>query len=164
MEDDVRAKILESAAGLRDEVVKAVSDTVRIQSVSPEFGWKSAENVDGETKVNRYMREVMAEAGLSTDLFAAVDGRHNLVGVCKGKGGGKSLLFNGHVDVVPPGETPWEDGDPFSGKVENGRIHGRGSVDMKGGNAAAVFAWKALLKAGFRPGGDVSIQSGEGEE
>lgn len=164
MDESVKSKIYQSVESLQDELVKVVSDTVKIQSVSPEFGIKLDAYGDGESKVNRYMQKVMEDAGLSTDLFAALDGRHNLVGVYKGQGGGKSLLFNGHVDVVPPGDSEWKDGDPFSGKVENGYIYGRGSVDMKGGNAAAVFALKALLKTGFKPKGDVIIQHVAGEE
>ncbi len=164
MDESLKKKIYDSVESLKDELTQVVSDTVKIQSVSPEFGISLPAYEDGETKVNRYMQKVMEEAGLKTDLFAAVNGRHNLVGVHKGQGGGKSLLFNGHVDVVPPGETAWKDGDPFSGKVENGWIHGRGSVDMKGGNAATVFALKALLKAGLQPKGDVIIQHVAGEE
>ena len=164
MDDGIKTRICDCAASLRDEIIKVVSDTVKIPSVSPEFCWNSQEGADGESRVNAYMRKVMEDAGLETDFFAAVDGRHNLVGKRRGTGGGKSLLFNGHVDVVPPGDIPWKEAGPFSGKVADGYIHGRGSVDMKGGNAAAAFAVKALLKAGFQPRGDVIIQSVVGEE
>ena len=62
------------------------------------------------------------------------------VGVLKGAGGGRSLIFNGHVDVVPPGDAAiWSSGDPFSGRIEADRIWGRGATDMKGGLLAQAF-------------------------
>src|SRR3954451_9205789 len=57
------------------------------------------------------------------------------------------LALNGHVDVVGPGSEPWAR-DPFSGAVADGRLHGRGSVDMKGALTAALHALAALRRAG----------------
>jgi acetylornithine deacetylase len=53
------------------------------------------------------------------------------------------LCFNGHVDVVGPGTVPWHHG-PWSGELEDGRLHGRGAVDMKGAVVAALHALGAL--------------------
>ena len=70
-------------------------------------------------------------------------------------GPGRSLLFNGHYDTVPAGPLDaWTD-DPRSGAISDGRIYGRGTIDMKGGIAAALAATGALIRAGVRPGGAV---------
>ena len=67
----------------------------------------------------------------------------------RGTGGGRSLIFNGHVDVVPPGDPAnWKSGDPFSGRIDDDRVWGRGATDMKGGILAQAFAAQALGDAG----------------
>lgn len=167
MKEEVRSKILESVDSLKDELIKSVSELVQIKSVTPEFGWNLEETAGGEKKVSEYLKGLMDKEGLQTDIFEAegFEGRASLVGVYKGAGEGKSLMFNGHIDVVPPGDVEqWGADDPFSGRVDGEYIHGRGSVDMKGGNAAAIFALKALLKAGYKPKGDVIFQNAVGEE
>lgn len=160
--DEIRNKIFESVDNLEKDLVNAVSDMVKIKSVNPNFD-PTAKNENGETNVNKYTQKLMENMGLETDLFSIEEERHNLVGKYKGKGNGKKLLFNGHVDVVPPSDGAWEY-EPFSGEIKNGYIHGRGSVDMKGGNAAALFALKAILDSGLQPQGDVIFQNVVGEE
>ena len=72
-------------------------------------------------------------------------GRPNVVGIYRGDPAARSLLFNGHVDTIP--WTPVSDWqfDPLSGELEDGKILGRGSSDMKGGLAAMTMALKTLL-------------------
>lgn len=83
----------------------------------------------------------------------------NVVGVMKGTGGGNSIILNGHIDVVPPGElAPWTD-DPYSGKVEGGKVYGRGATDMKGGNLTLLMAIETILDLGIKLKGDVVFQS-----
>src|SRR4051812_21531061 len=66
----------------------------------------------------------------------------------RGSGGGRSLAFNAHVDVVPVGDrSAWPE-DPFGGAVVGGRLYGRGATDMKGGLAAALWGVRAALEAG----------------
>jgi acetylornithine deacetylase len=165
----VRDKVVRAVDILTAEMVQVVCNLVRIPSVPPPpalFGSPQADDaVAGETLVNRMLKPVVESAGLGTDLWAVAKGRENLVGIWRGKGKGRSLLINGHVDVVPPGaEDKWTVAGPWSGAILNGRIHGRGSTDMKGGIAAAVFALKALHQAGYEPRGDVFLQSVVGEE
>ncbi|MBU9711301.1 peptidase [Evansella tamaricis] len=86
-------------------------------------------------------------------------GSPNVVGVKKGTGGGHSLVLNGHIDVVPEGDlSNWTD-DPYSGRVEDGKIYGRGSTDMKGGNAAMLFALKGIYELGIPIKGDIIYHS-----
>ncbi len=78
-----------------------------------------------------------------------------VAGRLPGAGGGRSLALNGHVDVVPVGETSAWSHDPWGGEVADGRLWGRGAADMKGGVAAALVAIRALHEADVRLAGDV---------
>ena len=92
----------------------------------------------------------MVPAGFS---FA---GRPQLAARFTGAGGGRTLLLNGHVDVVsvePRGQ--WRH-DPFAAVVVDGEVHGRGACDMKGGVACMVFAAEVLAARGVRLAGDLS--------
>ncbi|HEX2249947.1 MAG TPA: ArgE/DapE family deacylase [Gemmatimonadales bacterium] len=76
----------------------------------------------------------------------------------------RSLIVNGHVDVVPTGdEALWAD-PPWSGAVKDGKLYGRGSCDMKAGLASAIFALEALQVLGYHPQGEVLVESVIGEE
>jgi len=85
-----------------------------------------------------------------------------LGGVDPGKG--RNLIYNGHVDVVPAGDSANWRHDPWQATLEDGRIYGRGSVDMKGGLCCALFAAKALHDAQIRLRGKLMIESVIGEE
>ena len=90
--------------------------------------------------------------------------RPNVVGVYKGRGGGRSLLFNGHVDVIPSGpENAWIH-PPFGARVEGDRLYGRGASDMKSGLAAMTMALDAVLHLGVRLKGDVILEYTMDEE
>ncbi|MGG3470139.1 peptidase [Neobacillus pocheonensis] len=87
------------------------------------------------------------------------EGNPNLVAVLKGSGGGKSIILNGHIDVVPVGdEKNWKH-DPYSGAIECGKLYGRGATDMKGGNVALIMAIESLIASRIRLKGDVIFQS-----
>jgi acetylornithine deacetylase len=79
------------------------------------------------------------------------EGRRCLVGTL-GEGGGRSLLFNGHVDVVSEEPADRWTKPPFGAEIEDGRLYGRGACDMKGGVAAMLLAVEAALSAGDLPG------------
>ncbi|MFC1802430.1 ArgE/DapE family deacylase [Thermoproteota archaeon] len=90
--------------------------------------------------------------------------RPNVVGVRKGAGGGKSLLFNGHVDVIPTGDiNMWKHG-PWSGKVIDGKLFGRGASDMKSGLAAMIMAVDAIHRCDITLKGDVILECTMDEE
>lgn len=91
-------------------------------------------------------------------------GSPNVVGVLKGKGEGRSIILNGHVDVVPEGDlNKWED-DPYSGTIVDGKMYGRGTTDMKGGNVSLLLAIQAIGALGITLKGDVIFQSVVEEE
>jgi len=81
-----------------------------------------------------------------------------------GRDDGPTLILNGHIDVVPAGEPERWHYPPWRGTVDNGRIYGRGSADMKGGLCCALFAARAILEAGVELPGRLMIQSVIGEE
>ena len=86
-------------------------------------------------------------------------GNPNVVGVLKGTGGGKSLLLNGHIDVVPEGDRKDWLHDPYSGVIEDGKLYGRGATDMKGGSVALLLAIDVIKERGIPLKGDVIFQS-----
>jgi acetylornithine deacetylase len=86
-------------------------------------------------------------------------GSPNVVGVLKGTGGGKSIILNGHIDVVPEGDRSKWSNDPFSGEISGGKMFGRGTTDMKGGNVALILAMEAVIRSGITLKGDVIFQS-----
>jgi acetylornithine deacetylase len=89
-------------------------------------------------------------------------GRPNVVARLKGTAGGRSLLFSGHVDVVPAhgdgAHSYWD------GEVEDGRLYGRGALDMKGGVACYLHALRCLIECGLAPAGDVIVETTVDEE
>lgn len=87
----------------------------------------------------------------------------NVVGVLKGTGGGRSLMLNGHIDVVPPGDLKSWTGDPYTMRVDGDRLIGRGVTDMKGGMAGMLAAIRKVQQAGPLRG-DVIFESVIGEE
>jgi acetylornithine deacetylase len=72
---------------------------------------------------------------------------------------GKSLILQGHCDVVPPGPLEMWETPPFSPVVRDGRMYGRGACDMKSGTISALYALDAIKAAGFRPTARIHFQS-----
>lgn len=86
-------------------------------------------------------------------------GNPNVVGILRGTGGGKSLILNGHIDVVPENNLAEWEHDPFSGFIQEGKLYGRGSTDMKGGTVALLLALEAIINAEIKLKGDIIFQS-----
>lgn len=91
-------------------------------------------------------------------------GSSNVVAISRGTGGGKSIILNGHIDVVPEGDMSKWKYDPYLGVIEDGKLYGRGSTDMKGGNVALILALEAIISSGVKLKGDVIFQSVIDEE
>ncbi len=159
-------RVFAAVDALQAELLDAVSGAVKIESVNPKYpGQVYDDVVGGEGAVSKYVAAYYADLGAEVDLFAVEPGRENAVGVVRGTGGGRSLIFNGHVDVVPPGDPAnWTSGSPFSGRIDHDRIWGRGSTDMKGGILAQAFAARAIRDAGVRLHGDLILEAVVGEE
>lgn len=122
----------------RHELVQVLTRLVEIESVNPAL----VAGGSGEEKIARYVADFLKTAGLEVRWRDLGDGRANAVGILKGRGGGKSLMLNGHLDTV--GVEGMK--DPFAAVVAEGRLYGRGAQDMKGGLAAALVAASALAR------------------
>jgi acetylornithine deacetylase len=151
---------------LADEAVKLLEELVRTNSVNPEFAGVRREDVlGGETLANELLAERYAAAGLETHWVAEDPQRRNLVGIRRGAGGGRSLALNAHVDTVPPVDPEnWVNGSPWNAEIQDGRLYGIGSTDMKGGATAMWLVAQALEDEGVRLGGDLLLHSVVGEE
>lgn len=158
-------RVLDEVEAGRAELVRAVSDAVRIPSVNPRYpGQDYDQVVGGEGAVSQFVAEVYRDLGAQVDVFGSEPGRENAVGVIRGSGGGRSLIYNGHVDVVPAGRVENWQQDPFGGHIDADRIWGRGSTDMKAGVLAQAFAARALQRSGVRLSGDLILEAVVGEE
>lgn len=82
----------------------------------------------------------------------------------KGEAKGKSLILNGHIDVVPLGPTDMWTHDPYSARIEGDKLYGRGAGDMRSGAAANVWALDALRRIGLQPASEVILQAVVEEE
>jgi len=137
-------------------VFRVLADLVRIDSVNPML----VPGATGERALGSYIAGELAAASLEATTWEVAPGRVNVVGVREGSGGGRSLMFNGHMDTV--GVEGME--EPFGARVRDGRLYGRGAQDMKGGLAAMLGAVKALADGGARLGGDVIFAAVADEE
>lgn len=90
-------------------------------------------------------------------------GRPNVMGIWRGTGGGRSLLFSSHMDTVPVGPDPWTRA-PWGGEIDGDKLYGLGAYDMKGGLVASMMALKAMQELGIRLRGDLMIESVVDEE
>ena len=91
-------------------------------------------------------------------------GRPQLVARVRGTGAGRSLLLNGHIDVVSAEPVEQWTTPPFRAEVRDGRLYGRGACDMKGGIAAMVFATERLVELGVTLAGDLLVATNTDEE
>lgn len=124
-----------------------VAELVAIDSVNPRLVPGGA----GELEIARFIAGWLEEAGVKAQVEIVEPGRANVIGVARGTGGGRTLLLNGHTDTV--GHDGYE--RPLEPLVEGDRLYGRGSVDMKGGVAAAL--WACAEAAKLELAGDVVV-------
>ena len=123
--------------------------------------FKSYSNTPGELELARFMVDSTRGLGLDSELQQVEGERRNAIGRWRGSGGGKSLLFNGHMDTNPVTEG-WTV-DPWGGKVDDKFIYGIGVSNMKAGDAAYFCAVKTLIDSGVRLKGDVILTFVVGE-
>jgi acetylornithine deacetylase len=136
------------------EVADLAAALIRIDSVNPALIAGAA----GEAEAAEFVAGWLNRAGLEVEVLEPVPGRPSVVAIARGTGGGRSLLLNAHLDTV--GTNAME--APFDARVEDGRLYGRGSYDMKGALAAAMLALADAAAAGLR--GDVILTAVADEE
>jgi acetylornithine deacetylase len=114
----------------------------------------------GEAEIAKYIARLLKRLGMDVHNHDLGQNRLNVVGVLHGQGGGRSLILNGHMDTVGVAEME----DPFSGTIQDGKLFGRGSQDMKGGLTAMITAIKALSDANIPLKGDILFTAVADEE
>jgi acetylornithine deacetylase len=166
----------------REEILQTISSLIRIRTENLPPGGK-------EKPGQEYLREWASRFVPAADLdmfelddvpgirahplfFPTIDGgeriyrdRPILVARRRGRGGGRSLVFSGHMDTMPAYGKQWTVfSDPFSGAVRDGKLYGRGAIDMKAGTAAGFLALECLHDLGIELRGDVYAESVVDEE
>jgi acetylornithine deacetylase len=122
--------------------IPLLRDLVAANSVNPAL----VPGAPGETEVAGVARQAMIAAGLDVVLQDAAPGRPNVIGVLEGRSPGPSIMFCGHLDTVGVAGMA----DPFTPRIADGRMYGRGTQDMKGGVAAMIAAAAVLAPAWSR--------------
>ena len=137
-----------------DEIVAMARDVINIPSPTGE-----------ELQMAQYMQTALQELGLSVTWQEVEEGRANVVGRWTGTGGGKNLMFNGHMDTSNSGDEDFLTGLGYkpNAVVKNGFLYGLGIYNMKGALVCYTHAVKALRRAGIRLKGDVIIAAVAGE-
>ena len=139
----------------RDRLVETASRMIDVHSFTGD-----------EQRMAELMASLYEEMGLHVQWQQVEDNRANALGTWAGAGGGKSLMFNGHMDTSYSGREPWlRDVPGFQPKAfqRDGRLYGLGISNMKGALACYVEAVRTLQDAGVRLKGDVLIAAVAGE-
>ncbi|MCI0692235.1 ArgE/DapE family deacylase [candidate division KSB1 bacterium] len=140
----------------REYLIKTLSDLIRINSINPQLVPEGA----GEAEIAAYIAGALRRLNLEVMTHEPEPGRVSVVGKLKGKGRGRSLMLNGHVDTVGVAGMR----EAFAAAIRNGRMYGRGTYDMKGSIAACMTAVKALVDANVSLGGDLLLAAVADEE
>jgi succinyl-diaminopimelate desuccinylase len=155
MQADIEEGLLREVDRLRPRLIETAQQLIRTPSVNPP---------GDEREVAEIIREKLTSLGLKTRVVARAPRRPNVLATLQGKGDAPDLLFNGHMDVVPPGDpNTWSD-HPFSGSVRDGRIYGRGASDMKGALASILTALNALVNTQTQLAGSIIFHAVADEE
>ena len=144
-----------------NELLAQVDPKACLNFLSRMVQHKSYTQTDGEKTLAAFMQREMQSLGLDAKLTPVPGDRVNAIGTWRGAGGGKSLLFNGHLDTNPVSEG-WTV-DPWEGKVDDAFIYGIGVSNMKAGDAAYFCALRTLIEAGIKLKGDVILTYVVGE-
>ena len=155
-----------AVAATRTDTVRMLSELVALPSL-----------LGDEASAQGWMADTLGTMGLRVDRFdideaklrshrgwspsiVSYDGRPNVVGVHRPRETrGRSLILNGHIDVVPVGNATMWTSPPFAPRIEGDRLYGRGAADMTAGIVAYLNAFRALQALGLEPAAPVYLQS-----
>jgi acetylornithine deacetylase len=164
----------------REETVRYLGKLINFKTVTPSDNEKAES--DDFREHQDFVYKTLKEMGFDLEMWeidpsnldpfpgAYIDRDRDfskmpvVVGKLESNGEGKSLILNGHYDVVPTGITENWTHDPFAGEIEDNKIFGRGACDMKGGIAAMIQAVRFIRKAGIRLNGDLIVEIVPDEE
>lgn len=174
--DGREAAVLQAIDERRDDLVSLASEMIAFDTTARRFDEPARQEAALQSFLARRLQDIGAEVDMweprPDDVAAhpqvptglAFDGRPQLIARLPGERGDRSLLFNGHIDVVPADPVDRWTSDPFAPEVRDGRLYGRGAVDMKGGVAAMVFALETLAGLGLRTSQDMLVNTVTDEE
>jgi acetylornithine deacetylase len=161
----------------QDELVELVADLIAFDTTARAAPDDPAHD---ERPLQEYLAGRLAAAGAECDLWEPppedaagtklapdgipFEGRPQLAATFRGIGGGRSVLLNGHVDVVSPEPVVRWATEPFRAAVRDGHLYGRGASDMKGGVGCMVFTSEVLSALGIRLAGDLVVCTVTDEE
>lgn len=174
-------KLLDAVERSEDAIVATLSDLIAFPSIVPTDPTKAG---PAERQCQEYLGDRLRDLGFETELWdpdgpalyekyrgrpganprRTFEGRPILGATLKGAGGGRSMMLTGHIDVVPPGPSAHWRTDPFRAAIRDGRVIGRGAVDMKGGIACMLTAAAIVRESGMRLSGDVVFATVVDEE
>ena len=162
LDPSLTSAIVNAVDANTDRLVSLTRSLIQCRSDS-----QSRPNPDYDSEANR-CQDIVAE--WLQDLGFEVERWHEssrfpvVAARLTGSGDGRSLAFNGHVDVVPGGDIRAWSHDPWAGEIADGKLWGRGAADMKGGVACALMAAWALREADLRLAGDLWMHIDADEE
>ncbi|MEM2939405.1 MAG: ArgE/DapE family deacylase [Candidatus Bathyarchaeia archaeon] len=175
LKSDMAKKVIKRIEEEREENIRFLQELVKIPSISGKIEEGKAQEI-----VLKKLREIN---NLKIDIWEpdlkelekyplnpirlsewSYKNRPNIVGTIKGSGHGKSLILNGHIDVVSPEPIMAWKHDPWKGEIKGGKLYGRGSLDCKAGIAAMIYAVKCVQDVGVKLKGDVILESVVDEE
>jgi len=162
-----RQAIIDAVEALRPDAVSMLCDLVRYPSLLGDEGPAQSYMADRFRGMGLRVHEfaideekIKTHPGYSPSLVSYA-GRNNVVGIHRPAGpvSGKSLILNGHIDVVPIGAEALWSHPPFQPAIDGDRVYGRGAGDMKAGIVAYTMAFRALQRMGWEPAAPVYLQS-----
>jgi acetylornithine deacetylase len=165
-------RLVDAAHGLKEEAVALLAELVREPSLLGDEAGAQAVMSRAYRGLGLAVREfaideetLRSHAGWSPSIVS-YEGRNNVVGTHtpEGPATGRSLILNGHIDVVPVGAQALWKHPPFSAHIDGDRLYGRGAADMKAGIVAFTMAFEALRRLGLEPAATVHLQSVVEEE
>jgi len=152
---DTRARILRWVAEDREKLIGFLSAFVRVPSPNP----------PGDTRAAAaFLHDELAAQGVPVSYRTAKPEWPNVVGTFAARGAGPHLVLNGHIDVFPAGPAETWSRHPWSGAIEDGKVHGRGVVDMKCGTAASVWTYIYLHRLRDQLAGRLTLTCVSDEE
>ena len=142
-----------------DEIVGLQQDLVRIPTVNTGFM-----PTGDETKACEFLSDLLAKEGIHGETIESAPGRGNYFATVKGTGGGQSMIYMAHTDVVPvETESEWIC-PPFSADIIGTRLYGRGSSDCKALLTCQTMAMVIMKRAGVQLQGDLTLAACADEE
>jgi acetylornithine deacetylase len=139
-----------------ERTISLLRHMVQIDSVNPSL----VPGAKGEMELAQYIARILADGRIEVELTEIAPGRPNLIARLRGVGAGRTLILNGHLDTVSVAGMK----DPFSATIQDGKMFGRGTLDMKGGLAAGMSAMLALHEAAVPLAGDLVLACVADEE